>query len=564
MFKLDEPFSRLIQHYVIRIFHGAGEGDDLQFSIPALLGILSIPSAFGALQLLDKYSTLKHWLMGIRDFDVYRASMPDEYFFIVYSMVVTGAIIIVKWDRLFPDRQDHDNLAVLPISGRRNFIASLASLLFLATLFAVVINGAASFIFPYAVTSGFEGTSAFWEFAIAHLIAVVLASFFVCFALLLILGLTVLAVPKQLARSASVVVRIVCALGLAGILVTAFTLPRLLQSENIPRYAAYLPPVWFLDLHQTLIGRGMPRTGMGIACLEISAASFVLAMAVYSLTYYRQFMRIPEQSGLTQWRGRDGYSLRRRVLDAVVLRSPFQCATYAFSMKTLFRNDKHSVWFGIAAAMSVFLAIRGAEDALSGPAGVMDTRLLSVSLTIAFFTIVSLRALLDLPGDRLANWVFRSTVDHQRPESREVAFKILITPIGVWMVVALPFHALLWDWRIAMLHTVYVLMCSTVLAQILLLKFRKVPFACSYTASKDKILVVVILGLMGSVLFSRVNSRLEVSLFAQKGKFVAAVLMFALILWGIRRYRMSLPLQDRMLLFEDRPGAMIQRLDIRR
>jgi hypothetical protein len=109
VFKLDEPFSRLIQHYVIRIFHGAGEGNDLQFSIPALLGILSIPSAFGALQLLDKYSTLKHWLMGIRDFDVYRASMPDEYFFIVYSMVVTGAIIIVKWDRLFPDRQDHDN-----------------------------------------------------------------------------------------------------------------------------------------------------------------------------------------------------------------------------------------------------------------------------------------------------------------------------------------------------------------------------------------------------------------------------------------------------------------------
>ena len=153
MFKLDEPFHRLIHHYVVRIFHGAGEGDDLQFSIPALLGILSIPSAFGALQLLDKYSTLKHWLLGIRDFDVYRASLPDEYFFIVYSMVVTGAVIVLKWDRLFrivrttttspccrfPAAEFHCQPCSAAVSGGA---------------FAFVVNGAASVIFPYAVTAG--------------------------------------------------------------------------------------------------------------------------------------------------------------------------------------------------------------------------------------------------------------------------------------------------------------------------------------------------------------------------------------------------------------------------
>jgi len=564
VFKLDEPFVRLIHHYVVRIFHGAGEGDDLQFSIPALLGILSIPSAFGALLLLDKYSTLKHWLMGIRDFDVYRASLPDEYFFIVYSMVVTGAVILLKWDRLFPDRQDHDNLAVLPISGRRNFIASLAALLFLAALFAFVVNGAASVMFPYAVTAGFDGTAEFWEFAIAHLLSVVLASFFAGFGLLVVMGLTVLVAPKRSSRSASVVARIICALGLAGILATAFTVPRLLLSDSIPHYAMYLPPVWFLDLHQTLISKGTPRTGMGIACLEICAATFVVALVVYSLTYYRQYMRIPEQSGLTRWHGRDAYSWRRRVLDALVLRSPFQCATYAFSMKTLFRNEKHCVLFGIATAMSVFLAMRGATDAVSNPTGEMDPRLLSVSLTIAFFTIVSLRALLDLPGDRMASWVFRSTVDHLRPETLEVAFKVLITPVVIWLIVALPLHALLWSWRIALLHSVYVLMSSIALAQMLLLKFRKIPFACSYTASKDKVLVVVILGLIGAALFSSVNAQIEMSMFAQPQKMLAAIAIFALILWGIRKYRDNLPLQDRVLIFEDRSAAMIQRLEIRR
>ena len=125
MFDLERPFHRLIHHYVTRIFHGAGEGDDLQFSIPALLGLLSVPSAFGSILLLDKYSTLRMFFMGVRYFDVYRASFFDEYFFIVYSMVITGSVVVLKWDRLFPDRQDYDNLAILPISGRQNFAASL-------------------------------------------------------------------------------------------------------------------------------------------------------------------------------------------------------------------------------------------------------------------------------------------------------------------------------------------------------------------------------------------------------------------------------------------------------
>ena len=71
----------------------------------------------------------------------------------------------------------------------------------------------------------------------------------------------------------------------------------------------------------------------------------------------------------------------------------------------------------------------------------------------------------------------------------------------IWLIVALPFHVVLWNWKIALLHTAYVLMSSIALAQILLLKFRKIPFACSHTASKDKILVVVILGLIGSLIF---------------------------------------------------------------
>ena len=81
--------------------------------------------------------------------------------------------------------------------------------------------------------------------------------------------------------------------------------------------------------------------------------------------------------------------------------------------------------FGIAAAMSVFLAMQGAANGLANPIDGVDP-VTVVSLTITFFTIVSLRALLDVPSERLASWVFRSIVDHQRPKP-SVAFKVLIT-----------------------------------------------------------------------------------------------------------------------------------------
>src|SRR5712671_386848 len=549
----------------MRIFHGAGDGDDLQFSIPALLGILLIPSAFGFIQVLEQFSTLKHYLMGVRYFDVYRASFGDEYFFIVYSMVITGAVVILKWDRLFPDRQDFDNLAVLPISGRQNFMASLIALLFLTSLFAAIVNGAASLIFPFAVTASYNTLGPFVEFFIAHTVSVVLASFFVCFGLLVLMGVTILVTPKRYVRIASLAVRIAGAVGLAGLLATAFTLPRILQSGAIPNYVTWVPPVWFLDLHQTMLVHGTPTIGMGIVCLEITALTFVVAMIVYSLTYYREFMRIPERAGLVHASGRDSYSIFRRCLEAVAVRSAFQRATYSFSIKTLFRNDKHCLLFGTATAMGFFLSAQAAGEALADPfqKGI-DPRLLSVSLTMAFFTIVSMRALFDVPSERDANWVFRSTVDRYRNEAREVAGKVLLTPIIVWLMCMLPVHVILWGWTASMLHSAYVLMCSAGLAQLLLLKFRKIPFTCAYTASKDRFLVMVILGLIGFSLFSNTNARIEVALLNHPIRFLFVIPVFVALIWRTRMYRQSLPSQERALVFEDRPAPLVQLLNLPR
>jgi F0F1-type ATP synthase assembly protein I len=291
---------------------------------------------------------------------------------------------------------------------------------------------------------------------------------------------------------------------------------------------------------------------------------FFLAIAVYALTYYREYMRIPERSSLIHTSGSDSHFLGR-VLDTVALRTPFQSATYVFATKTLFRNEKHCLLFGTATAMGFFVSAQTTGQALANPMNSgIDPRLLSVSLTLAFFTIVSLRALLDVPSDRLASWVFRSTVDRYRHEARSVAGKVLVSPVIVWLVIALPLHVMLWGWAVALLHSGYVLMCSIGLAQLLLVRYRKIPFTCSYTASKDKVLVMIILGMAGFALFSEANSRFEAPLLTHPLGFLFVVACFLVLLWRIRVFQSGLTLEERALIYEHRPAPMVQVLNITR
>jgi hypothetical protein len=566
MYNPEIPFHRLIYHFVTRIFYGAGEGDELQFGIPALLGLLSTPSAFGAISLMNKYSTLLLYLTNRPFFDVYRASVPDEYFFIVYAMVITGGVVVLKWDRLFPDRQDYDNLAVLPLSTRKIFTSSLFALLFLTTLFAIDINWAACFIFPFAVTSRYDTVSAYTEFFIGHTSAVILASFFACFALLSVMGITLLVVPRRYLRSASLIVRIACALALIAILGSAFSIPGKLLAFAPPEYTAYLPPVWFLDLHQFVVGRGSPFSGSPYFALEVTIGAFVLAMVLYALTYYRQFRRIPEANAVRGTRVRDGVSVITRFLDQFVVRTPFQRGAYHFALRTIFRSERHCLLFGSSTAVGLFIAAQSLADVMAEPLRFrIDSRLLSIPLTLSYFIICSARALYDLPTDRSANWIFRATVDQEKHESRAVGMKVMMTLVVPWLVlIALPLFAMNSGLMIAVMQTIYVFFCTAILCELLLVGFRKIPFTCLHVVNKDLVLVNVILFFVGFSFFSLVNAATEARLLQNPTRLALLPILYLAVRIGVRRRERDLSPGERSLIFEDRPEASIQVLDLSR
>src|SRR5258706_2807913 len=114
------PFGCLLRLFVARMFHGGGEpgAGELDLGIGVLVIMLAMPGILVSLLMFEKYGSLIRYLRGHLIFDPYTTTMPDEFFFIVLSLTVTGAAALWRWDALFLDRRDYTNLVPLPLSLR--------------------------------------------------------------------------------------------------------------------------------------------------------------------------------------------------------------------------------------------------------------------------------------------------------------------------------------------------------------------------------------------------------------------------------------------------------------
>src|SRR5579863_10024682 len=195
----EQPFWRLVELFVERIFRGGGDSDTegLDLGVGLVLTLLAMPGGFVSLLLLNKYGTFLQWLRGTTSADPLLVALPDEYFFIVLSMTVTGAVAVWRWDAIFPDRRDYMNLAPLPISTRTIFFANLVAVLFLVGLIAFDVNAMSCVLFPAVVGATQTQFLFFAKFAVVHAVGVVLASIFAFFAVFAVLGLVMAVLPPR-------------------------------------------------------------------------------------------------------------------------------------------------------------------------------------------------------------------------------------------------------------------------------------------------------------------------------------------------------------------------------
>jgi hypothetical protein len=430
----QRPFWRMVQLFAARIFRGGGDSDTegLDLGIGLVLTLLALPGGFVSLFLLNKYGSLLQWLRGITHIDTLAIVLPDEYFFIVLSMTVTGAVAVWRWDAIFPDRRDYMNLVPLPISTRSIFFANLVAVLFLVGLIAFDVNAASCILFPMVVAASQSEFIFFAKFAVIHAAGVLLASGFTFFAVFAALGILMAVLPPRAFQKVSAYVRGLVVVYLVGLLCTTFAVPELLRLANgrVPSWTVMMPSTWFLGLCQSLRGRADPvLSALAARVIPGIVAVVVLALCAYTAGYRRHFVRIAEIADTTVIARKPDLSIRRWrlgvLLDRLALHTPFQQGGFRFLCKTMVRSEAHRLVLTAVGGLGLVLASQALLDAVEGArswrAAALSPDALSIPFILSFLIIVGLRIVFEVPVELRSNWIFQLMLDSDGQECERLA-----------------------------------------------------------------------------------------------------------------------------------------------
>ncbi len=430
----------------------------------------------------------------------------------------------------------------------------------MTALLTIVVNAASFVLFPIAVVGSQGSFSKLFRFAFGHAVSVSLSSMFSFLAVFALSGTLLACLPYRMYRKVSVYVRFVVAFCLLAVLATSFTVSSVLvgSSHLIFQRLGGLPPAWFLGLTETLWGNGNDIFFVSLTRRAIVSLGLALLISTiaYALGFRRSFVRIPEFADVGPLpRGRR-FRLPAILLDATILRDPKRRACYHFVSRILLRSDAHlQIVLGFAAlglvvaAQTVNVAFHPGFSFAAQPPSVA---LLSIPFILGYCLLLAIRLAFEVPLDLSANWVFRLWIEPDGEQPRQVARRVLLTFSLGWLApLCFLYSALLWGWLTALLQTAILITCSSVFVEILLLKFRKIPFTCTYRAFQSNsplVLVAYLVGFVVSAIY--IPQMVQWSVVTRWGAAVFIPLVL-LGLLGLRQFRKQMLDTDKQLIFEE-------------
>jgi hypothetical protein len=561
-----EAFSRtvfgcLLRLFLGRMFHGGGESgtEELGLGVGALLTLLAMPGLLVSLLMFEKYGSLLRFLRGDGSYDPFTATIPDEYFFIVLSTTVTGAVALWRWDSIFLDRRDHANLVALPISLKTLFFANFAAVFVFSALFAIVVNAASFILYPIAVVGSQSSLPIFLRFVAGHAVAGIFASQFSFLAVFAVTGLLMAVLPARMLRSVSLVARFVLAVVFLALLATAFTVPDkwLTMSVVNAQKIATLPPISILGISRSvwLLGADPPSASMAKAALSDFALILLVAIVAFAGSFRRSFLRLPETIDAAPLpRVRVPFSPLAPLYRAI-FRSPFQRACYQFVARTLLRSDAHlqvlSAFsaLGLVAAAETVTSIRADKFFLIRQFPSSD--FLSMPFILGYCVIIGIRAAFEIPASLNSNWVFKLWLPLDDRLPRSVARRIFLTFSLPWLAPACFFATqYFFGWRSALLHTAILMASTILLVEILLVHFRKIPHTCPYPEFQSNSGMILVAYLFGFVIFTDYLPSLEHWSLGVPFRVFSLIPLLAVALAALYVYRKQLLDMDKQLVFD--------------
>jgi hypothetical protein len=282
--------------------------------------------------------------------------------------------------------------------------------------------------------------------------------------------------------------------------------------------------------------------------------SRLLAVAGFTLSYRRYFLRIPERQEGPSHPSRAGWMQSKWLSRAqrLWLRPGMETACYGFLLKTVLRSEAHLVFLGLWSGIGLLIALENLGPVSSGhaPSASILSAGLTAPLTLAFAIIAGLRFVFDIPAAIEANWVFRMGADEHTNLWRSACQKATLTFIVPWLLFLwLPFAASRWGWADATLVAVMDLCLIVAGIDLTLSRFRKIPFTCSFAAGRDHLLKMILGCSMILLFLIPLLAGVEARILAHPARIVTFVLFIVAIVAFLRRSEAAAPAEP---IFEDK------------
>ena len=561
---------------------------DLRQSALWVAAVFMVPPAVFALFLSLSYGS---WMT---DEELALRSVPQKLYFIGYSMAAVGFVTVLVWDRLFPDRRDAIVLGSLPIRPRTIVLARLAALVAVVVGFAIVVNLPGTVLFSL-VAGSYLPFEMFLRYPVAHFIATVSAGLLVFLALAALQSCIALVLPERLLRRVSMLAQLLFVIVLIewlafapGLLVRLAAIDPGATSEALAaadspyrfvgltssRAGIWLPPAWFLGIYEVVWGFD-PEAFRRLAAAGVMALAATLSIATLACgAVFRRVVKHALETPPAAAR-RAGLVSRTatRLARATVLRHPVERAIVAFAARSLARSRRHRllvaayVGLGLAFVVGSFLSpVTGvAENALSESLSAPSVRLLSIPLVLSFFVLVALRVLFTVPTELRANRIFRmSEIDDKAVYlngSRKAMWLLGALPIAG---VTFPVYAAWWGPVPALEHTGFWLLMSGCLTELLLCRFHKMPFACSYVPGKANVKYLWPVYALALTAYAYWTARLELWLLADPVRWsIGSATLLTCLALAIAYRRRSLA-SSSPLTYEEEVEPAVQVLGVMR
>lgn len=523
------------------------------------------------------------------------SALSDRFLFIAGAISISALMTLSVWDGLGLEPRDGAILGPLPIPARTITWAKLAAALTFGATTTVLLNAAPSVLYPALLTINVRGIrgSTLLQLMGAHALSTVLASLLGFFGILAVRGtLRALLRDTWFRRAGS---------GVQSVLIVAMTTALLLApTVRAGEVRAWIaqggapvwpvnPVLWYLGVNESLAGYRLAETAVvrpprtlriatdadgparasyrqllprlhAFAIRGWVSLPFVILIAVGSFWWVNR--RLPESAAGASSSSRTRTALRP-ALARRLQQDPEIEAGFYFALQTLTRSRPHRTILAVSLAVgvthAVIVLVKRNSAAAIGASSAPGVFAISTALLLCL--LIGVRYAVTVPGAPSANWTFRMAWLGDERWYLAGVRRAALAMSALLLAVLLPLHVVLLGPYIALAHSVLGMLLAAITFDVLLLSYRKLPFACGYMPI-DNPKVLWPAALAGLFIVTYGFSGLErwacqgLPQTATLGLAVAAV---AGLLRTVDRHRRY---ERRPLVFDERPGPPTQRLGL--